>query len=763
MNQYDFSNLNPNEFQTLANDLLSRLFNTHIEMFKLGKDMGIDGRFFCYEEDLPIIIQSKHYATSGFSKLLSDLIKVELPKIFKIPIKKYILVTSVPLSPYEKEKIQNGFSPFIKKSTDIFGKDDINSLLRRFPDVEKNYNKLWIPSSTALIHFLNTKNTNISQHFISEAKRKSADYVKTNTHFQAKEKITENNVLVITGDPGVGKTTLAEQLCLEIINDGYSPYVITSDIEEGFSSLANDEKQVFYFDDFLGKNYIETLRTNEDSKIMQFINIISKANNKKFILTSRTAILDQGYLVGPSFSNGKIKKREYLINISEYSNIDKARIFYSFLWKSDLSIDFLKYIIEDENYLKIILHRNYNPRLLEFITSSDHVDLENSNLYLDFINKSLNNPEEIWKHPYSVQLDNSARVIVDLIVFSNGNIKEQPLREAYYNFQKKNLILNNSNISKEFDFIISILIRSFVKKTIIIKLNKEEITFSLFNPSISDFIISQYSKNYSHIADIISLYENDDGIDFLEKATFHHQDISENVAKLICSKVNKNDLCSDIKYIRLGNLLDSETFISIYGHFSINDACKFIATLKNITCEILEFCSKMLSLCYPSCSKMDVYNLFIAILDCEIEYNELETLSSLLLEYPLDFHSNDINEKFYGHLLDLWKYEKIEEFATENIENFTEDESSVYDEEIDESYSIDKDALASLIINETSELVTPISNQDALDIINYTDLNNIASSFYRNESTSSSSSGHYSPGDQDIRGLFEGFLTAKFG
>ena len=46
MNEYDFTNLNPNEFETLANDLLSRLYNLHIESFKPGKDLGIDGDFF---------------------------------------------------------------------------------------------------------------------------------------------------------------------------------------------------------------------------------------------------------------------------------------------------------------------------------------------------------------------------------------------------------------------------------------------------------------------------------------------------------------------------------------------------------------------------------------------------------------------------------------------------------------------------------------------------------------------------------------------
>ncbi len=45
MNEYDFTNRNPNEFEMLTNDLISNRYNLHIERFKLGKDLGIAGRF----------------------------------------------------------------------------------------------------------------------------------------------------------------------------------------------------------------------------------------------------------------------------------------------------------------------------------------------------------------------------------------------------------------------------------------------------------------------------------------------------------------------------------------------------------------------------------------------------------------------------------------------------------------------------------------------------------------------------------------------
>lgn len=760
MNQYDFLNLNPNEFEILANDLLSRFFNTHIEIFKPGKDLGIDGRFFCERNDQAIIIQSKHYAISGFKKLISDLVNVELPKIKRLALKKYVLATSVPLSPQDKENIKHKLHPFIENSADIFGKEDLNSLLRKFPDVEKNHYKLWISSSTVLMQFLNAKISNISQNIISEAYRKHADYVTTKNHSQAKEKILATNVLVITGDPGVGKTTLAEQLCLEFVADGYTPYVITTDVDEGLSTYLNDEKQLFYFDDFLGKNYIETLRFNEDSKIMQFINMISRSKNKKFILTSRTTILDQGYRVGPSFKNGKIKNKEYVIDISNYKDYDKARILYSFLWRSDLSKEFLECIIKEKSYLRIIYHRNFNPRLLEFITSKENVNIDSAKLYLNFIHDSLDNPEEIWSHPYNVQLDAESRTIVDLIVFGNGKIDEFSLKNAFNNFSYKSTYSRNSNISKDFYSTISILTRSFVKKSVTVNdKGMNNVSFSLFNPSISDFIISKYSKDYNHIADIIMLYEGNEGLCFLEKATWYHTELAENVSKIICERADREKLCSNSYYLRVGNLLNIDTFKKFYGNFTLRQVTKCIKKIEIISDEILGFCSRILQVRSNTSSQLDISDIFIAILNCKMNYNEIETLSSMLKDYSPEVNKNEIVNKFYERLLDAWMFEKIDEFATENIEQFTTD----YSNGVVDNYAIDKKKLASLIENDTAQLYIPISIDDAFEILLYTDLDEIAANFYQNGDDEISISEKFKTGEKDIHSIFDGFLTAKFG
>ncbi len=64
MNEYDFLKLNDKEFESLSVDIISEVEERRIERFKLGKDSGIDGRFFS-DSDKEVIIQCKHWVRSG--------------------------------------------------------------------------------------------------------------------------------------------------------------------------------------------------------------------------------------------------------------------------------------------------------------------------------------------------------------------------------------------------------------------------------------------------------------------------------------------------------------------------------------------------------------------------------------------------------------------------------------------------------------------------------------------------------------------------
>lgn len=231
MSNYDFTSLNDKEFEILITDLLSLVHGKRFERFKAGKDGGIDGRYFT-ASNRQVIFQCKHWAKSGLRALLRSLKETEYAKVVQLKPVRYIIATSLSLSAADKAKIKKIFEPFILTETDIFGSEDINDLLRLHKQVEKAHFKLWLHSTEVLATIANAAILGRSAFTLSEIRDKNSRYVQTSNHILAKAKAQSHGVLLITGEPGIGKTTLAEQLCLEYVVDGYQLCVAARKIEE---------------------------------------------------------------------------------------------------------------------------------------------------------------------------------------------------------------------------------------------------------------------------------------------------------------------------------------------------------------------------------------------------------------------------------------------------------------------------------------------------------------------------------------------------
>lgn len=137
---YNFSTLSPNDFEELTRDLVGRELGVRFEAFPEGPDDGMDGRHAVGESHT--ILQAKHYYRSGLSKLKSKM-KSERASIDALAAKRYILVTSTPLTPKNKADLAEIIGLSLQSSGDIFGPDDLNSLLRKYPEIERAHARLW--------------------------------------------------------------------------------------------------------------------------------------------------------------------------------------------------------------------------------------------------------------------------------------------------------------------------------------------------------------------------------------------------------------------------------------------------------------------------------------------------------------------------------------------------------------------------------------------------------------------------------------------
>lgn len=148
MSEYDFRSLSGYDFQLLARDLLQAEQGVRLESFSVGPDSGID---FRYEDtDTRLVVQCKHYADSGFKVLASVLRRKERPKIDALAPTRYILATSVSLTPGRKNQLKDILRPHCLKLQDIYGREDLNNLLADNPDIERRHFKLWLTSAAVL-------------------------------------------------------------------------------------------------------------------------------------------------------------------------------------------------------------------------------------------------------------------------------------------------------------------------------------------------------------------------------------------------------------------------------------------------------------------------------------------------------------------------------------------------------------------------------------------------------------------------------------
>ncbi|APX13871.1 TIR domain-containing protein [Tateyamaria omphalii] len=141
----DFAALSPSEFEALSADLIGRKLGIRFEQFGEGADGGIDGRH-APEAGKLTILQAKRYEKSAIAALRREM-STERAKIDRLEPDRYILSTSVAMTPQRKQDLVEICGPAIRSSGDIFGREDLEALLRAHPDIEEAHPKLWAPES----------------------------------------------------------------------------------------------------------------------------------------------------------------------------------------------------------------------------------------------------------------------------------------------------------------------------------------------------------------------------------------------------------------------------------------------------------------------------------------------------------------------------------------------------------------------------------------------------------------------------------------
>ena len=361
MPDYDFLILQYNEFEHLTRDLLQKKENVFVESFTPGKDGGVDLRFAKVKGE-NTIVQAKRM--KDYASLKRALLK-EVAKVKTLNPHRYIISTSVGLTPENKTEIQTLFNSYIQTTEDILGRDDLNNLLGQNPDVEKQYYKLWLGSTVVLEDILNKRINNWSAIEMEAIRREVSTYVMNKSFDDALDILTKNRYVVISGIPGIGKTTLARMLVNYLLSEGYEEFVKLGGIGDAAQKLQTGKKQIFFYDDFLGSTYFQNEEKGFDQKLVAFIEKVKNVSDKVFILSTREYILAEAKQTYEVFSTKNIELAKCVLDLSDYTESIRAEILYNHLAMAELPLPYVRALLEKRSYLRIIQHSNFNPRIIE--------------------------------------------------------------------------------------------------------------------------------------------------------------------------------------------------------------------------------------------------------------------------------------------------------------------------------------------------------------------------------------------------------------
>lgn len=358
----NYAELSSYDFEHLVRDLLQADWGRTLETFPAGPDGGVDIRGLRDAAGAAShrTVQCKHSPGKTWSAIKASLEREATNLKGRKDLGEYWLATSASLTAAAKSRICKLFCDQDLQPERVLAREDLDNLLNQYPRVEEQTYKLYMTSPAILQKLLNNAIHLGAQDLLSRLTERRRLYVQSKAFPAAVEALRTHHYCVLSGPPGVGKTTLGEMLMRRCLEEGYQPVLVGEDIDEASQVWSDQRKQAFFYDDFLGTNsLLDKLAKNEDNRLIRFIQRVQESGTHLIVLMTREYILQQANLTYERLVG--LDSAKVVIDLRSYSDFQKAHILYNHIYFSDLSTEARLSLLRDRAYRRCVNHRNYNP------------------------------------------------------------------------------------------------------------------------------------------------------------------------------------------------------------------------------------------------------------------------------------------------------------------------------------------------------------------------------------------------------------------
>ncbi|NUV60824.1 restriction endonuclease [Streptomyces sp. CAI-85] len=475
METFDLSRLTDFDFEAVCKDIFEAEYGFPLEIFSPGADAGIDLRYL-HAGGSELVVQCKHWVRSPRSKLVAYIRDIESRKVKKLRPSRYVLATSAELTKDAKDKIYKALTPYVTTPSDIYGRHELDALLRKHENIVRRHLRLWLTSASVLSSLLHKSILTRSRQLANDLDTTLRTYAPNESYARAAELLEARHSCVIAGIPGIGKTTLAHVLCAKYVSASYELIEVSSDLEEANALWDDDVPQIFYYDDFLGQTALEEkLGKNEDSRLLSLMRRVATARNKRFVLTTREYILAQARQRYEKLDRHRFDLHTCVVDIADYTYRTRGEILYNHIYMSGLSRELKERFADPRVYLPIIRHPNFNPRIIAAtvaeaeLLSSDPEDVDRR------IIENLHSPRSIWSHIVNHQLKEAEVHLLELIFSVSRDISFQDVQEIWTSLDGSLRQLRHSISILE-----GTMVRTYRKSS--------KVFLGFHNPSVRDFM-----------------------------------------------------------------------------------------------------------------------------------------------------------------------------------------------------------------------------------------------------------------------------------